>query len=285
MKNLKALIILFIIIVLISYAYYISDCVVEKFLFLDNQKSTLSINQNILKHSILLSDDKINQKYTDSIITSIGTSCEKMLKNLILHNNEDFSEWIRDIEERNTVINNVCNYVVQYVKKKYDVIFFKLNKYKYSKNMTSVILDIDFVFHKGLHAKIVCMLDIPTRNIKFYNIKAVGTISEDKIWQVEEVDEPEEIVGKDNNYLDANLNELMYSDTCLSMKTQDQQLHNLLYAKLMYIPDKASIDNLQYMENQNKVRRMFMDKLSNPRQKMMNNCYKNYPYKNDFEIV
>lgn len=288
MKNFKAIVILLIIILLLSYAQYISYNVVEKFLFIDNQTSTLPVNKNMLIYSILLPDDAVKHKHNDMLIKRIGVTNDIMLKNLIKYNDKQFSSWI--INGSNTkeqsVIKEICKYISHCVKKNNKVIFYKLNKYKYAKSSDAAVLDIDFVFDKGLHSKIICMVEFSTKYIQYFSIKVIGTISEDKLWQSEnyDTDENDNDIDYSENGIDQSMIDLMYSDTCLSMKTQDEQLHNLLCAKLLYVPDKAVCDHLQHLENHNKVRAMFMDKLSERRHKKMNNCYKNYPYKDDFSI-
>lgn len=288
MKKLKALIILSIIIGFISCVYYISDSIVEEFLFMDKQRATLPVNKNMLKYSTLLPDDDAKQHYTNEVKQRLGVSDEMMLKNLIKYDNKLYSLWIDESKDQKNIIDDICHYVSKSLTKKMKVLFYKLNKYKHSKSSDAFLLDTDYVFYNGLHSKIVCMVDINnfgSKQIQFFSIKVIGTISEDKLWQSEENDiiEDEQFIENRADVVDNNIDALMYSDSCASMKTQDQQAHSVLYSRLMYIPDKASLDNILYMENQNKIRQMFLQKLQK-RTRKLNNCYKNYPYKNDFNM-
>lgn len=284
--------------VVLFLTIYISQDIIDTFSVLDNSASDkATVNKDMLKHSILLTDNTIKNNYEDDLILTLGTSKKNMMMNIIKYYDTcSWSEWISVFKDV-SIIYNICQQVYYFIGKKIrktsKVIYYRPNKYKYDSLLQNVLIDMDLVLSNSfLHINVVCIVNLESRQIFFLSIKAVGTINEDKIWQ-----ETNSIDG--NNYVqtdaqiyvdndDKQVMNLMYEDTCKSMKTQDDQVYNLLYSKLMYLPDRASLQNEEYMQYQNKIRHMFnynlQKKCDRSVKKKLNNTYKNFPYNDDFVV-
>lgn len=290
---------LLIIILVFAVLIGTSQVMIENFIFDIPMSDKVSINPELLLFSVPLPDSKDKKEMIDVLIEKIVGTQQTMYNNMIKYGADviKWSKWIYNNTE-DTSIDSIGRQVCQYINKKEKVIFYKLNKYRYDKDTYNmVLLDIELVLFKeknpyAKHIQTVCVVELMSQKIHVIDIRLLGIISEDKIYAVTNHASSNHYMDIDNlqqNTIDENMYSLLYEDNCKSMMTQDAQLHSVLYSQLMHIDDEASLQNQQYIENQNIVRNMFMQNIEKRhktcRRKRLGDSYKHYPYKEDFSIV
>jgi hypothetical protein len=272
----------------------LSHKLVENFLFLEQTADKLPVNPNILQHSILVpvgadAADKINE----DLVHKLCSKNESLIKNILKYGDvSKWSAWIQPLDKIEQHIDEINRQFFYYIKKKLtglDVILCKLNKYRYATDAyNDVLLDYDIVCHNksakcGWHIKTLCAINIDSKRVHFLDIRLAGTISEDKLYGTGAGDTDAQTIS--DGQLKLVDNDLMYQDNCLSMKTQDLQLHQLMYNKLMYIPDEADEQNKQYAENQKMIKKLLLNKLTQHSEKGGPAAtLKSYPYDDDFKL-
>jgi hypothetical protein len=283
MYDIKVLIIVLVFAIIIS----ISQVMIETFVFDLQSYDNVSINPNILMHSVPISNINDMVSIEKTIIQHICGTEKQLFENMLKYGTDmiDWSKWYSDEIHVQDTIRQVFNYI----NKKLDIIYYKLNRYKYDKQTCNLILmDFDIVSYGksdtyAKHIKFLSMVNLSTQKIYVLYLKIVGIINQDKIYETGNVVQGDFVVFDDKNKnIDESIDTLLYEDTCKSMQTQDEQSYNILYANLMKEEDDATLQNMQYEKNQNLVKKML--RYQNCTKKIINNPYKNYPYTNDFVV-
>lgn len=283
MYAIKVLIIVLVFAIIIS----ISQVMIETFVFDLQSYDNVSINPNILMHSVPISNINDMISIEKTMIQHICGTEKQLFENMLKYGTDmiDWSKWYSDEIHVQDTIRQVFNYI----NKKLDVIYYKLNRYKYDKQTCNLILmDFDIVSYGksdtyAKHIKFLSMVNLSTQKIYVLYLKIVGTINQDKIYETGNIVQGDFVVFDDKNKnIDESIDTLLYEDTCKSMQTQDEQSYNILYANLMKEEDDATLQNKQYEKNQNLVKKML--RYQNCTKKIINNPYKNYPYTNDFVV-
>ncbi len=283
MYAIKVLIIVLVFAIIIS----ISQVMIETFVFDLQSYDNVSINPNILMHSVPISNINDMISIEKTMIQHICGTEKQLFENMLKYGTDmiDWSKWYSDEIHVQDTIRQVFNYI----NKKLDIIYYKLNRYKYDKQTCNLILmDFDIVSYGksdtyAKHIKFLSMVNLSTQKIYVLYLKIVGTINQDKIYETGNIVQGDFVVFDDKNKnIDESIDTLLYEDTCKSMQTQDEQSYNILYANLMKEEDDATLQNKQYEKNQNLVKKML--RYQNCTKKIINNPYKNYPYTNDFVV-
>jgi hypothetical protein len=273
----------------------LSHKLVENFLFIQQTPDTIDVDPNILHHSIILPENADKKQREEQLIKKLCTKNESIFKNIMAYGDVSrWSAWIVPTYPPDFHIDEISKQLFYYVKKRLNnlkIIFYKLNKYRYDvSNRQDILMDYDIIGYDNTlkcawHIKIVCVINTVNKQVHFINISLIGRISEDKIYSGVSDDKGNDTLTADTVsqpfVYDAN-NDLLYQDTCLSMQTQDEQVHNIMYNKLMQVDNEANLQNVQYDKNQNIIKNMFLRKKYDK-----NNGYdkiKCYPYDNDFTL-
>jgi hypothetical protein len=283
MYAIKVLIIVLVFAIIIS----ISQVMIETFVFDLQSYDNISINPNILMHSVPIVNTKDIESIEKTIIRHICGSEKQLFENMLKYGTDmiNWSKWYSD----ESYIQDTIRLVFNHINRKLDIIYYKLNRYKYDKQTCNLILmDFDIVSYGksdtyAKHTKFLSIVNLSTQKIYVLYLKIVGTINQDKIYETGNVVQGDFVVFDDKNKnIDESINALLYEDTCKSMQTQDEQAYNILYINLMKEEDDATLQNMQYEKNQNIVKNMLRNQ--NCAKKLINNPYRNYPYTNDFVV-
>lgn len=251
------------------------------------------INNDIIEYSI----KKIDINYENKL-KNILLNKKNILIDIIKYTNDDnklWSKWIKSDEYSNEKkLSEICNYFYHAMKQKLlseniQILYYKLNKLKY--NNDKLLLDNDFVFYKdrdtnAYHINIISIADLYSNNINILYIHMIGIINQDKINQYIYLSQNDKYsyVNLYNSFIDDNTSQY---DSFNSLKSHDKDLENILYKKLKNdeIDNEDYKRNIIYTNNQNIVRKMFLENLNNDESDLNSkNKYKNYPYKEDFII-
>lgn len=281
MYAIQVLVIVLVFAIIIS----ISQVMIETFVFDLNVSETVHVNPNILIHSVPIMNSKDIVSIEKAFIQNL-CGAEKHLFNNMLKYGTDMIKWSKWYYNE-TDIQDTVRHFFNYINKKLDIIYYKLNRYKKTCNL--ILMDFDIVSYGksdtyAKHIKSLAMVNLSTQKIYVLYFKIVGTINQDKIYESGNIIQGDYVVLDDKNInnTDENIQALMYEDTCKSMQTQDEQSYNLLYVNLMKEDDDAYLQNIQYEKNQNIVKNMLRNQ--NCGRKNIGNSYKNYPYTNDFVV-
>lgn len=239
------------------------------------------IDSNILEHSIKTCNKELETKLNTSL-------CQKksLYDTIKYMEGVKWSAWLLPTHQLDDVCYQMYNHIRE--KLKADVLYFKLKKIKQNLDKTKeLLLNFEFVFYKksstyAYHASCVSVHNLEHNSFIILTVKILGNISEDKIHMHNNkpINRNQEI-KTDVKYTPS----LVMEDAYEAMTTHDEQVENILYDRLMieHEPDDDYWKNVEYINNQNLVRDMFLkDKKSNSRP--ISHCYKNYPYTNDFTI-
>jgi hypothetical protein len=262
----------------------ISQVMIETFVFDLNLSETVEINPNILIHSVPIMNNKEIVSIEKAFIQNLCGTEKHLFENMLKYGTDmiKWSKWYYD----ETDIQDTIRHVFNYINKKVDIIYYKLNRYKQTCSL--ILMDFDIVSYGkadtyAKHIKLLAIVNLSTHKIYVIYLKIVGTINQDKIFELGNIIQGDYVVIDDKNKnIDESINTLMYEDTSKSMQTQDEQSYNILYANLMKEDDDATLQNIQYEKNQNIVKNMLRN--NNCCRKNIGSCYKNYPYENDFVV-
>jgi hypothetical protein len=279
-----------------------SHKIVENFLFIQQTPDTIDVNPNILQHSIILPDSADKTKREEQLVKKLCSKNESIVKNIIAYGDvSKWSVWIHPKYPSESHIDDINRQFFYYVKKKLSdlkLIFYKLKKYRYDvSHHKDILLDYDIVGYDEMakcawHIKVVCVINTSNKRVHFINISLTGSISEHNIYSDSNASNNSN--NSENVWVEHNVanmydntanNDLMYQDNCLAMQTQDQQMHKLMYNKLMQVPNEADLQNVQYDKNQNIIKKMFLSKIWQGYGKTREyDKVKCYPYDNDFTL-
>lgn len=280
MYAIQVLVIVLVFAIIIS----ISQVMIETFVFDLNLSETVQINPNILIHSVPIMNSKDIVSIEKAFIQNLCGTEKHLFENMLKYGTDmiKWSKWYYD----ETDIQDTVRYVFNYINKKLDIIYYKLNRYKQTCSL--ILMDFDIVSYGiadtcAKHIKLLAMVNLSTQKIHVLYLKIVGTINQDKMFETGNIIQGDFVVLDDKSKnIDESMNALMYEDTCKSMQTQDEQSYNILYANLMKEDDDATLQNMQYEKNQNLVKNML--RYQNCGRQNIGNSYKTYPYANDFVV-
>jgi hypothetical protein len=286
---------------MVLWIVYLSNKCVENFLFIDKSSDKVTINPDILQHTILLPNDSHKSQIEEQFVNLLCSKNESMLKNMIKYgDSNEWSTWISSDTE-NTHVNEINKQFFYYVKRKIEktnhlkIILHKLDKYRYNiKEYHDMLFHYDIVCHDttskcAWYYQVLCVINIDSKKVHFLSIKLIGSISEDNIY-ISSNNENSTSWFNTPKHSDIDKlfdKDMMYQDNCLSMKTQDAQCIHVIYNKLMAVTDDsddANKQNIQYAKNQQIVKNMFFNKLQGGF-KEPNFKIKCYPYDNDFVLT
>lgn len=173
-----------------------------------------------------------------------------------------------------------------------NIIYFKLNKLckcKYDKHL--YLIDCDLVlFKKGAcsaeHVKMLYVYNEVVHTIDIINCILVGKINENNAFMKN--------TGIDEKYQKVSSNDFKYTHDIIKIDddttSQDLEVQKLLYNKIMKTHEVIPEDlrkNIEYTNNQNEVRKMFINKMLNNNSQLINekNKFRNYPHSDDFKYT
>jgi hypothetical protein len=274
-------------ILVILLMYYL--VVVEKF---ENPEDDLKpVNSNILENSIIIQDTAESRELSQFYKNIIGYT-NSLNKTIKYTQGIVWSEW-QTLSSTTDAVSRVTKLICDSIKEKIkplgvNVIHHVLNKYKRSKS--DILIDYDFVFYKksdsfAVHSKILCCYNIDSNKFEIVYFKLIGKISDDMIYIKSESMQDDEFAKF--QYNDRYVTDIISEDTYSCISSEDKQVENLLYNKLMNYNENHEDykKNIEYGINQNNVRKMFLNNMNADKNPMnTNNIYKKYPYKNDFVI-
>lgn len=267
--------------------YYL--VVVEKF---ENPQDDLKpVNTNILENSIIFQDTAETRELSQFYKNVMG--CTNSLDKTIKYTQGiDWSEW-QILNSTTDAVNRVTKLICDSIKEKIkpygiNVIHHVLNKYKRSKS--DILIDYDFAFYKksdsfAVHSKVLCCYNMNSNKFEIVYFKLIGKISDDMIYIKSESIQDDEFAKFQHN--DRYATDIISDDTYSCISSEDIQVQNLLYNKLMNYNENHEDykKNIEHGINQNNVRKMFLNNRDANKNPMnTNNIFKKYPYKNDFVI-
>lgn len=256
-------------------------------------------NSNILGYSIKTDDEQFSKK-----IKGILYDGKNDINNTIkyLDGTVEWSKWIKNNND-DDILKDICKKMYVNMSKKLahndiNIIYHTLNKYKVSlRRKDEIMMDFDFVFYKpkdffAYHVNIICVINKVTMIRHFLNVEAKGQICEDKLHEHLCDDDNDNYVYvefEQSNFYD----ETIPVDSLQSLKTEDEEVKKILSKNLKYnteSEDPDYIKNIDYEQNQQIVKNMFLGEL-NDNQQFTKTCvnsaniFKNYPYQSDIVIV
>ena len=136
--------------------------------------------------------------------------------------------------------------------------------------------------HNAYHISCISIVNTESQSLNILIIKVIGKISEDKIHMYHNKAHTEyEVVSTHTKIMsDFHVED---NDDCVT--DHDEKIENILYDSLLndHVISEDVWKNMEYTRNQNIVRNMFLQDKTGM-QKSMADCYKRYPYNNDFSI-
>jgi hypothetical protein len=140
MYDIKVLIIVLVFAIIIS----ISQVMIETFVFDLQSYDNVSINPNILMHSVPISNINDIVTIEKTMIQHICGTEKQLFENMLKYGTDmiDWSIWYSD----EIYIQDTIRLVFNNINRKLDIIYYKLNRYKYDKRTCNLILmDFDIV--------------------------------------------------------------------------------------------------------------------------------------------
>ena len=283
----------------------------ETFLDEDGLGLTNFINNDIIQYTTRQSDNNYAEKLKNVLINK-----KQSLANIIKYTDDNmaWSIWKKPTEFKDqTKLSELSTYLFYAIQQKLlseniQILYYKLNKLRQSKN--ALLFENDFVFYKtrdiyAYHVNIISAIEDKKIHILYINM--IGNINEDKLNNVMYAASYASYASYASTTSNAN-NSLDYStfitdtinpindsvaqfDSFKSLKTQDQDVANILYKKIVDTGDSLQYNedykkNIEYTYNQNIIRNAFLKNLHKTDTEIdSTNIYKNYPYGNDFRVL
>lgn len=289
------LISLFLVCVLIGNIFGKNKDIIEKYISAINLKPKKE-EKNILQYSTLYVNEFFEEKIRNILYD------KNNIFNVIkyLEGTTTWSKWYEPYQEENQeMLNEMSHYFVNFIKSKLSknnvkIVFEKLNRLRKNQQEKALYLyEHDFVFYKtdelyAYHFNILSVVNETNKEVKILYANLMGKINDEYLNNIYLNDD-------DNlyyvNYQNKNKIDIQYSkDSMIGLKSQDKELKDILHKNIMQTDDISNEEdykkNIEYMKNQNEVRKMFLNNLVNDNNSKINsnNIYKNYPYKNDVKI-
>jgi hypothetical protein len=267
--------------------------ITETYLNTDNIGITNFLNDKIIQYSLYKTDTLYEEKIRKLLMNN-----KQNITDIIKYTDENnkYSDWIKTTEYNNiNKLSEISAYMYYSIIEKLSIeniqiLYYKLNKLKY--NSIQILADYDIILFKtndiyAYHINLLCVFNIRTNNIIILCIKMIGIVSEDNINQytyLNENDNYKHIKMYKNNII----SDVSTFDSFNSLKDQDQRVENVLYEKIIKDDDIKNDEdykkNIKYTNDQNIIRKMFLNNLNNTCKINSKNIYKLYPYNNDFFI-
>jgi len=278
-------IIIFVIVVIV----FLNFIYIENFTNYSDSLFTNNIDNNILKFSNPLNEDVDKHLYNKLLNIDSAFKSIKYLEGV------SWEQWKTGISNGIQITHkNKLQKVLDESDINSTIIYCKLNKKSQGSTHKQLsLIDSDVViYNKGKcyadHVKILYVYDISSENVDIINCILIGKISENDIYM-------KTSLTNDRNYSKFEQNDFMYGGDIITIEdnideitSHDLQVQKLLYNKLMKSHESVSDDlkrNIEYTNNQNIVRKHFLNNMLNNTQAINhNNIYKNYPYGEDFSI-
>lgn len=242
------------------------------------------VHPGILGHSIKTYNNKLEEELKQ--ILCERKSC--IFDTIKYIEGITWSIWMTPLSK---IFRDINFQIYNFIKNKLnaDIIYFNLKQYKKNlQNTKEVIIHCEFVYYQhntpnAYHVSCISIVNLETQSLNILIVKVLGKISQDKIhmYQNKACTENQTVKTHEKILTDFHIED---DEDC--MTDRDEKVENILYDSLLndYSISEDAWKNMEYIRNQNIVRNMFLkDKRESP--KSMADCFKKYPYNEDFKII
>lgn len=263
--------------------------------------SIITSYEGFIPYKESLNTDNVNEDLYSNTIISQNTDqmYEENITKILLHKNDinnmikyiegiSWNEWSDDINNNIQNTNNeLINDIKTRIDNRYELISYKINKFREEKNNdTNILIDINVILSKNaspklFNVKILYITDIITNEFKIIYVKLYGIINEEELYHQNKL----YYNVNDNQYsLYNQMNENISDIDDENLEKDDEKTIKVLYNNIMKndIDSEDYIKNIEYTKNQDIIQKMFLNKLQKPQPIKSN--YTQYPISNDFTI-